>query len=166
MSKRVKYGILLIVVTQLLIVIGLLTIPRVVQALPGEYRVRLARLPLMEPLLEFGTTPLPTALPAPAAVAAQLRITIPSIQPTATVTPEPTATAAPTKAITNETTAVLPTATPIPTATATPTQTPTPLPLPPQARIEGLKIMPQGFNNCGPANLTINLNFYGDGTWN
>lgn len=38
------------------------------------------------------------------------------------------------------------------------------LPLPRQARIDGLKIIPQGFNDCGPANLSINLNFYGDST--
>jgi tetratricopeptide (TPR) repeat protein len=30
--------------------------------------------------------------------------------------------------------------------------------------VDGLKIMPQGFNNCSPANLTINLNFFGNPT--
>ena len=48
--------------------------------------------------------------------------------------------------------------------TSTPSPTATPFPLPSQARIEGFEIVAQGFNNCGPANLTINLNFYGDAT--
>jgi tetratricopeptide (TPR) repeat protein len=51
-----------------------------------------------------------------------------------------------------------PTLTPTSSPTAVPTATPTP---PPQARINGLNIIAQTFNNCGPANLTMLLNYYG-----
>ncbi len=158
MSKPVKYGILLIVIVQLALVIGFLALRPLVRALPGEYRVRLAQVPVVDALLEFGVTPLPTALPAPSRLAERPQISIPTVQATVTASP----TAVPTKAIESEideaATAVPPTATPLPT------MTPTAVPLPRQARIDGLKIIPQGFNNCGPANLSINLDFYGDAT--
>ncbi|RMG95294.1 MAG: hypothetical protein D6706_12260 [Chloroflexi bacterium] len=172
MSRRLKYGILAVVVAQIVIIVGLLALPPLVQALPGEYRVRLKRVPMVDVLLEIGETPLPTALPAPEQVAAQPKITIPALAVVATATPTVTAVSPQQAAVpateteevkeTTTETAVSPTNTPTPIPT--PTSTPTPIPLPPKARIEGLKIIPQGFNNCGPANLTINLNFYGDPT--
>ena len=54
-----------------------------------------------------------------------------------------------------------PTNQPTTTPTPTPTNTPTPTPLPASAQIEGLTITPQKFNNCGPTNLSLALNFYG-----
>ena len=42
------------------------------------------------------------------------------------------------------------------------TPTPTPEPLPESAMLEGLQNQKQAFNNCGPANLTIVLNFLGN----
>ena len=63
MSKQAKYVGFLFILALLFLTGGFIAVPRVVGALPGEYRVRLARLPLMEPLLELGRTPLPTALP-------------------------------------------------------------------------------------------------------
>ena len=36
------------------------------------------------------------------------------------------------------------------------------MPLPTSARLDGLQNIPQEFNNCGPANMTIVLNFYGN----
>lgn len=162
MSKRAKYTIPLILLALVLLVGGFIAVPRVVGALPGEYRVRLARIPLVEPILEIGTTPLPTALPAPSIVATLPRITIPAVLPaTATPTAEPTSTSELAEEVV-DTQEVTPTATS--TATPSPTATPTPVPLPRQARIEGLEIVAQGFNNCGPANLTMNLNFYGNDT--
>ncbi|HSG14717.1 MAG TPA: C39 family peptidase [Anaerolineae bacterium] len=162
MSKRAKYTIPLILLALVLFVGGFIAVPRVVGALPGEYRVRLARIPLVEPILEIGTTPLPTALPAPSIVATLPRITIPAVLPaTATPTAEPTSTPELAEEVV-DTQEVTPTATS--TATPSPTATPTPVPLPRQARIEGLEIVAQGFNNCGPANLTMNLNFYGNDT--
>ena len=159
MSRRAKYVFPLIVLALILLIGGFTAVPKVVGALPGEYRLRLARIPLMEPLLEAGTTPLPEALPAPSIVAEQPRITIPAlVSPTATATSELIATQE-----SEEAGAALERAEPTmtPTTIPSPTATATPLPLPTQARIEGLEIVAQGFNNCGPANLTMNLNFYG-----
>ncbi|GJM40451.1 MAG: hypothetical protein DHS20C20_07330 [Ardenticatenaceae bacterium] len=158
MSKRTKYIILAVALVQIAAILFLLIAPPLVRALPGEFRVRLARLPLGETLLDIGVTPLPTALPAPANVVAQSQIVIPTVGlPTEVATAAPTA--VPTEAAE---TAATPLSTLQPTNTPSPTPSPTAIPLPRQARIEGLKIMPQGFNNCGPANLTINLNFYGN----
>jgi hypothetical protein len=162
MSRRTKYTVPLIVLALVLLIGGFVAVPRVVGALPGEYRVRLAQIPLVEPILEIGMTPLPTALPAPSFVATQPRVTVPAfLSPTSTPTVEPTATMELEEEIT-ATREIAPTATP--TATPSPTATATPIPLPRQARIEGLEIVAQRFNNCGPANLTMNLNFYGDAT--
>jgi hypothetical protein len=62
-----------------------------------------------------------------------------------------------------------PEATPAATATLPPTNTPTAapsptattVPLPTAVRLEGISVIPQKLNNCGPTNLTINLNYYG-----
>ena len=161
MNKRWKTIILLIALAQIMIVLAWLALPSLVQSLPGEMRVRLARVSLGEILLDTGQTPLPTALPVPVNAVAQARITIPAIA-TATAPPELAAVSTqPATETASEQTAV---PTPAPTVTPQPTHTATPVPLPRQARIEGLTIIPQGFNNCGPANLTINLNFYGNPT--
>ena len=164
MSNRVKYGVLFLVLAQIAVITFLFVAPRLVNALPGEYRVRLARVPVVESLLKIGVTPLPTALPAPVGVADRPRISIPTVA-ALTATPTSVPTDAPIIATTeSETTEPTPqpTLTPPPTATSSPT--PTPQPLPRQARVDGLKIIAQGFNNCGPANLAINLNFYGNPT--
>jgi tetratricopeptide (TPR) repeat protein len=47
----------------------------------------------------------------------------------------------------------------MPTRTSTPT--PTAHPLPALVRLDGLEIIAQRYNNCGPANLSIVLNYYG-----
>ena len=155
-----KHIILAVALLQIAAVLFLLIAPPLVRALPGEFRVRLARLPLGETLLDIGVTPLPTALPAPANVVARSHIVIPTVTlPTEVATSAPTA--VPTEAVE---TAATPLPTLQPTNTPSPTPSPTAIPLPRQARIDGLKIMPQGFNNCGPANLTINLNFFGNAT--
>lgn len=160
MSKRTKTLILTFVLVQIVAILFLLVVPPLVRALPGEVRVRLAQVPLGETILDFGVTPLPTALPAPANVLARSDVLIPTVG-----LPTETATAAITAVSTQVAdTAVTPIPTTQPTNTPMPTATPTTVPLPRQARVEGLKIMPQGFNNCGPANLTINLNFYGNVT--
>lgn len=165
MDRRIKYAILGIALVQILFIVGLLALPSIMQTLPGEFRVRLARLPIGETLLNIGVTPLPTALPAPAGAVAQQQITIPTL---AATTPNPaTSPTVPAEQFkrspAQETTAAQE-PTPVPTSTATPAATAIPIPLPDQARIEGMKIIAQGFNNCGPANLTINLDFYGNTT--
>lgn len=166
-SRKWQVVISLVVLVQLVLIVGLAALPPLVQTLPGEWRVRVARVPFGEMLLDVGVTPMPTALPIPANAISQSQITIPllateSVVATAVATqPPPTATAQ-TTTLVEDAPAASPTSSP--TATALPTNTPTAVPLPSQVRIEGVDIIAQGFNNCGPANLTINLNFYGNGT--
>ena len=165
MDRRIKYAILGIALVQILFIVGLLALPPVMQTLPGEFRVRLVRLPLGEELLNIGVTPLPTTLPVPAGAVAQQQITIPTLAVTIpTPATSPTVPAEQFKRAPAKETAAAQEPTPVPTSTATPAATATPIPLPDQVRIEGMKIIAQGFNNCGPANLTINLDFYGNTT--
>lgn len=76
--------------------------------------------------------------------------TLTALAPTATFTPTITMT---------------PTITPTPKFTATPTTVPTntpiPTPLPKEVLLEGVEVEYQGFNNCGPTNLSMALNFWG-----
>jgi len=53
-----------------------------------------------------------------------------------------------------------PTNTPFPTATSIP-PTATPLPAPPAYTLDGVEFVLQGWNNCGPANVTMALSYYG-----
>ena len=97
------------------------------------------------------STPLPSALPAPEILAETTAvIVIPTLVPSETTTAIPSATHQ-----TNHT--------PHPSATASPSPTPLPTstPLPASAHIDGLVIDPQGFNNCGPTNLSIVLAHHG-----
>jgi hypothetical protein len=162
MKKRIKFVILAIALAQVLLTVGLLALPSIMQELPGEIRVHLARLPAGERLLKIGVTPMPAALPAPSGAIAQAQVIIPTVampSPTPGITPTAPAARFKRASATNTTLAQQPA--PVPTSTAIPTATATSIPLPDQARIEGMKIIAQGFNNCGPANLTINLDFYG-----
>jgi hypothetical protein len=72
----------------------------------------------------------------------------PSASPTFTLSPTPTI-----ALVTPEQ------PTPIPTDTSTPTPVPTPLPA--QARLTGILHQYQMWNNCGPANLSMALSFWG-----
>ena len=141
-------------VASILLLAGLLTfwlLPSVVQALPGPVRVRLP-----EELLRAVTTPLPTALPAPDIVPSEIQLTAESIVlvtpalPTISAIPksEDLATAVPTLRTTSQ---------PKPSPTAAPTANP----IPTAVHLQGMEITPQKLNNCGPANLSINLNYYG-----
>jgi hypothetical protein len=159
MSRRTKSIILFVALAQLIFVVGLLAMPRVVQAIPSRY---LARLP--EPLIEPFMAPL-LELPTPSAVLSeQPQFEIPLVEAAVTAVPLPSPTTTPTA--TGEPVAALEpaaTLTPQPTATNTPlpTATPEPEPLPERVRLEGLRVIAQSFNNCGPANLTQVLNFNG-----
>jgi tetratricopeptide (TPR) repeat protein len=156
MKKWIEYSLLMVALAVVLLVTGLLALPQVVLAVPAQYRYRLP-----EPILDLVTTPLPDILPTPAAVSGDNRVgTLPALMPlapTSTVTAPPPP-IIPTAQITQVAT---PTAEPTATATATVTPTPSPTPLPAAGRVDGLKIVAQGFNNCGPATLTVNLNFHG-----
>jgi len=68
------------------------------------------------------------------------------------ITPEPTATLVPSLTPTNYLS---------PTPTQTPSPTPTPTPLPESVRLEGVVHEFQKFNNCGPANLSMALSYWG-----
>jgi hypothetical protein len=173
-SKWLKYSLFLLSLALFGILAGFAALPQVVAAVPGQYRHRLP-----EPLLDLVTTPLPAALPAPDSQRAghAVDIEIPALAAaTATIEPTPAPTI---RDKTDDDTAAAVTAlgetadTPTPPATSTPAATPTlnptpsptatatPQPPPAAAHIDGLRIVAQGFNNCGPATLTVNLNFYG-----
>ncbi len=118
-------------------------------------------------LLYWVATPLPTALPAPMAVSnnAQLSLIgnqLADLQPTATATASsiatlpPTSTPHPQTSISTQTATSLP---PTPTPLVTPSPTATPLPV--ATSLQNINVIPQKFNNCGPANVTITLNYFG-----
>lgn len=142
-----------------------LTYPRLIMAVHNRY-------PKSVPngLLALVATPLPTALPAPILMADgnQLAVIGNQLAELQTMaTPLPTATLLPTvtpqSAISNPPTdseQVLQSPTLEPTLMAT-SLPPTATPLPTAVRLQNIKIIPQKFNNCGPANLTIALGYYG-----
>ncbi len=76
--------------------------------------------------------------------------TLTAMAPTPTATLMPTETSVPV-AIIEDT----------PTPTIVPTNTPVPTPLPKKVLLEGIEPEAQGFNNCGPANLSMALGFWG-----
>lgn len=143
MNKRLRSIFLVIILATGLAGTGWLAAPRLMGLLPGRIKQRIPH-----ELLALVETPLPTALPAPAVTTAPIQITIPAL-PTATVT---AVAATPTSQPTDQ-----------PTNTPTPTimPTPSPTPLPSSAVIKGVTNIPQKFNNCGPANLSLTLAFYG-----
>lgn len=170
MNKRTKNLILIVAGVQVLLVLGLLALPSVVGAIPGRYRVALQeRSPFLGEIVEGvidQVAPVATSLPAAAVSANETRVDINSlIISQGTAVPEPTATIKPTETSTTEPAANDEEATPLPTNTPppTPTFTPTPEPLPTSHMLEGMGVVKQSFNNCGPANLTQVLNYLGYG---
>ncbi len=174
MRNRTKSIILLVAVAQILIILGLLALPAVVQAIPGRYRVWLQEnQPALAGITEGvinQVAPVATALPA-AQQLPEEQVDISSLisaQPVSTLaSPDegneavnpiqeatPTTEVEPTEAAT----------TPTPSPTDTPAPTPTPMPLPDRVVLEGMGVIRQSFNNCGPANLTQVLNWYGSPT--
>ena len=180
MRNRTKSIILLIVLAQLGLIIGLLALPTVVQAIPGRYRVWLQENhPLLGDVAEgviHQVAPVATALPAPQQVSATAIYLGPPIaaQPAPPLDNAPDETeligvpvagqaapAATAAAVEEPTVAPTePAQTPTPAPTDTPAPTPTPMPLPEQVVLEGMGVVKQSFNNCGPANLTQVLNWY------
>jgi len=138
--------------------------------MPSRYQLAIQeRVPVSASLFEAVAGPTPANLPPPAAAADEVVVDLPNItfvEPESAPTdvpPLPTATRVPAEAE-NEAAAVVektPEPTVAPTATPTPAPTATLAPLPASVRISGLANVPQGFNNCGPANMTIMLNYYG-----
>jgi hypothetical protein len=126
-------------------------LPALVDRLPGRVRHYLP-----EAAVALITTPLPAALPAPTVRAGDLQEAVAVLlPPTSAVTPVAVATAVDAPPAGAPEAAAEP-----PVATALPATAARAL-LPPQARIDGLPIVPQKFNNCGPTNLSIVLHSYG-----
>lgn len=171
MEKRTYNRILIVSVLLLSLAVGVTILPTAVNALPVGVRAQLPRAVQRIVATEIPNLPPPVAAAPVSAGGATAAIAIPGLEetpaPTATEEPTPTPTVAPTETPAAAAEAeVEPTATPAPTntpaPTPTPTPSPTPTPLPTAARVEGLANIPQTFNNCGPANLTIVLNHLGD----
>jgi hypothetical protein len=175
MKQRTRNIILIIIALQFILIIGLLTLPSVVQAIPGRYRVALSeRSPLLSDITEGvidAVAPVATALPAPAQENVGAKVDIGALIVAEAATTEPTVTGPP--ATTEPSAVVEPqtiepeanvTAEPtlVPTATPTPAPTPTLAPLPSQHVLHGMSTIQQTFNNCGPANLTQTLNYLGN----
>jgi Peptidase_C39 like family len=183
MSRRIRNIILAVVGLQIVFIVGLLALPSAVQAVPGRYRVALSeRNPVLGGIAEDvigAVAPVATALPAPAAQTNTETVDIASLiavdnssesSGSSVVTPTPITMASPTPLPTDanvneeidaaETEAAQPATA---TATATPAPTSTPMPLPESHIIDGIEAVQQTFNNCGPANLTQVLNYYGNG---
>ncbi len=168
MRKGCVLGILVMVFVAVTAVLGWIAFPRIVAALPAQ-----VRLYLPEEVIRAASTPLPTALPAPAFTSQSVvlipTLALPTSPPSQGPSPTPTIPATYT-AVAAEAGSPMPEAgspTPTDQLPITPTLTPSPphsltlSPPPPAHRITGLAVIPQKFNNCGPANLTINLAYYG-----
>ena len=168
MKKRTRNIILAIVALQIVVIIGLMMLPKVARAIPGRYRVALQeRVPLLGNISEgvINQVAPMAAIPAPSqSVSAGDTVDINAListQSTAVPTdPPPPATTVPV-ASEAEAVAEVSEPTPLPTTTAVPTPSPTPEPLPTAVTLADMGVVKQTFNNCGPANLTQVLNWYG-----
>ncbi len=177
MKKRTRNIIIFIVGLQVILILGLLMLPSIVGAIPGRYRVALAaRSPFLSSMTEEvieAVAPVATALPAPAEGSKGETVDISALigeQATATAAPtlqpEPTLVLSDAEVTVPEIEPETLDATAVPTQqpspTPAPTATATPEPLPERVILDGVGVIAQSFNNCGPANLTQVLNFYGN----
>ena len=181
MKKRTKFIILAVVGLQIIFISTLLILPAAVQAVPGRYRVALAeRNPFLSDMTEGvidAVAPVATALPAPAQENRGAEVNISDLlsesnseavqsqtTPLPTTVPEIEATPVQIEDSSTDSEAVAVAAEPTarPTTTPTPAPTPTMVPIPASHTLEGVGAIQQTFNNCGPANLTQVLNYYGN----
>ncbi len=171
MKPRTKRIIFVLAISQLLLAAACLALPPAVRALPGIVFVRLQSNPLTSGVVELITTPIPESLPAaiehgeafPASGERAAPLEIPGLdEATATARPTTTPLVEPTPVAQTESgVAVVTPQAPAPTVTPPAAAT---LPPPAAHTIENVGTVIQGFNNCGPANLTIVLNYFGDET--
>ena len=176
MTTTKKRFILLFASTQLLLTVILLALPQILMRLPTRYQLVLAdNATILEPVFAAIKTPLPNTLPVPSGALANTGGAMPILDfaPTATHAPTfiPTATSTPTPLFTTtpqpttiETIRPTLTSTATPIPEVTPTSLPLPTTIPNQKTIADVHITRQNFNNCGPANLSIVLNYWGDDT--
>lgn len=169
MKNRTRNLILAVVGIQFIVIIGLLALPTVAQAIPGRYRVALQeRSPFLGSISEeviAQVAPVATALPAPELDDTSSHVDLSALaaaKPTATPMVMPTETAVPTQQPITPADDITPEPTLPPTATPSPTTAPTPVPLPVSKILPDMKVVKQSFNNCGPANLTQVLNWWGN----
>ncbi|MBP7591033.1 MAG: C39 family peptidase, partial [Chloroflexi bacterium] len=169
MKNRTRNLILAVVGIQFIVIIGLLALPMVAQAIPGRYRVALQeRSPFLGSISEeviAQVAPVATALPAPELDDTSSHVDLSALaaaKPTATPMVMPTETAVPTQQPITPADDITPEPTLPPTATPSPTTAPTPVPLPVSKILPDMKVVKQSFNNCGPANLTQVLNWWGN----
>ncbi len=175
MKQRTRNIVLFLVILQLILIIGLLTLPTVVQAIPGRYRVALSeRSPVFSDITEGvidAVAPVATALPAPSQAQDRDEVDIAALIAQEAVTLEPTnaepiattdSSSEETEESINQAEELTIEPTVVPTVAPTPAPTMIPTPLPEQHILAGMGVIKQTFNNCGPANLTQTLNFLGN----
>ncbi len=171
-SGRLFWVFVGVVVIEVCLIAAALSAKPVLRAIPGRYRSRLP-----ESLQEIAALPHPDALPTPVVTVTFALPTFPVTPPTPTDTPIPPSRTPAARPPTQE---LAPTnqssPTPTPTATHTPEPTPTftphKAPGPAQAArstpadleracdlLSGFTHVYQLWNNCGPATLTMALNF-------
>ncbi len=127
-----------------------------IRVLPGRYAYYLP-----EPLQNLRHRPHPDSLPTPSSVQSEVVEWTPTFLSTTTPTPESTeGPEAPrcTPSCTPSPQPITLTPSPMPS----PTREPSPTPKPPgSVMLTGLRHEHQGWNNCGPATLTMLLSYYG-----
>lgn len=157
MKSRYAFPLAALTVAVLTVLITLLFIVVVVRALPGRYAYYLPE-PLQQVRQPNHPQILPTALSAQAG--ASQESVVPASSPTPVLVGTEQQTAAQTT--TPPPTPTVATETPAPSPTSLPTLSPSPTPTP-RSRVDlsGFRHEHQGWNNCGPATLTMLLSFWG-----
>lgn len=149
----------LAVLTLLVVSFAVVTL---IRALPGRYAYYLP-----EPLQNVRHRPHPDSLPTPRSLESTgglVSTPMPVAEQAATEGPTPTANRPPTSTSTASQTLQPVTLTPSPTLSpmAEPSATPEPSPtIPSSVVLSGLRHEHQGWNNCGPATLTMLLSYWG-----
>jgi tetratricopeptide (TPR) repeat protein len=169
--RRLLWALIGVILVELCLIGGALSLKPALQAIPGRYRVRLP-----EFVQRLAAEPHPDTLPTPVLAATFALPTFPVTPPTPTETLAPPTRTPLARPPTQE--GQEPLATPTATLTVEPTPTFTPhfVPGPAQAArstpadLERAAVLLAGFthayqlwNNCGPATLTMALSYYGWG---
>ena len=150
-KTRYAFPLVALGLATLLLLIVSLAVVTLIRALPGRYAYYLPG-PLQNMRHRPDPGPLPTAVVQQGPVLRQT----PTAAVTPTVTLEPTENRPPT----STPTALPATLTSSPTSSPTAEPSPTPT-LPPVLTLRGLRHEHQGWNNCGPATLTMLLSYWG-----
>ena len=157
LKSRYAFPLAALGLAVLTLLVASLVLVTVIRALPGRYAYYLP-----EPIQKLRHRPHPDQLPTPAWVQSgspeQALLLDPGVTPTVGSTE-----ALQTREVnppTSPPTEVSAAYTPPPTATATPIPSPTPTP-PIAVSLTGLRHEHQGWNNCGPATLSMLLSYWG-----